>query len=243
MTNEQNNGAQIGHLNETSLHSDLIKICKQPGDLCETKVDGYVVDLLRADTIIEIQTRSFGSLKRKITRLLENYRLHIIYPLPVEKWIVKITPDSRIISRRKSPRRGRIEDIFYELVWLVRQVAHPNFSLEVLFITEDEIRMDDGKGSWRRGGWSIIDRKLVELHSSRTFTNAQSYRSLLPPSLPEHFSINDLYQMLHVSKRLVYKMVYCLKQIGVLQPIEKRGRITLYRISTQELLNNDGPNL
>jgi hypothetical protein len=72
--------------------------------------------------------------------------------------------------RRKSPRRGKLEDLFLELVRIPHLINHPNLTLEVLLIREEEIRHADGKGSWRRRGVSIIDHRLLEIidnHSDR----------------------------------------------------------------------------
>jgi hypothetical protein len=52
----------IGLLNEKSLHSALKHWYARPGDRLESPLDGYVVDILRGDHVIEIQTRNFARL-------------------------------------------------------------------------------------------------------------------------------------------------------------------------------------
>jgi len=42
-------GTSIGTLNEGHLHASLKERCVEPGDQVEVDVDGYVVDILRAD--------------------------------------------------------------------------------------------------------------------------------------------------------------------------------------------------
>ena len=54
----------IGVMQEMALHAALKAWYAQPGDLLETKVDGYVVDIVRdgGAELIEIQTRNFSAI-------------------------------------------------------------------------------------------------------------------------------------------------------------------------------------
>ena len=56
--------AARGHVAREALHADLKRWYCQPGDTFEQPVDGFVVDVVRGDLLIEIQTRSFSSIKR-----------------------------------------------------------------------------------------------------------------------------------------------------------------------------------
>jgi hypothetical protein len=66
----------IGRLNEKSLHADLKQWLAQPGDQFEVAIDGFVIDIVRGDKLIEIQTRNFGAMKRKLTQLLDHHPVH-----------------------------------------------------------------------------------------------------------------------------------------------------------------------
>ena len=63
----------IGTLNEGSLHAQLKAWYREPGDLVEHPVDGYVIDLVRGETLVEIQTGGLAPLKRKLDRLLDSH--------------------------------------------------------------------------------------------------------------------------------------------------------------------------
>ena len=87
------------------------------------------------------------------------HRIRLVYPIAQEKWIVKLAKDNSVgFTRRKSPKRGRVEDLFWEMVSF--PFANPNFSLEVLMIREEEVRRYDGKRKWRRRGWVIEERRI-----------------------------------------------------------------------------------
>ena len=68
MTDEQTplaaNG--VGVLNEKPLHASLKAWYAQPGDRFEVAVAGSVIDIVRGELLIEIQTRSFSALRRKL---------------------------------------------------------------------------------------------------------------------------------------------------------------------------------
>lgn len=127
----------IGTLNEKPLHAALKEWYAQPGDRLEVSVDGFVVDIVRGDLLIEIQTANFFSIKRKLTELTAHHPVRLVYPIAREKWIVKLTKDGNSqLSRRKSPKRGALEQIFGELVSFPQILSSPNFSLDVLLIQD-----------------------------------------------------------------------------------------------------------
>src|SRR5262245_23712671 len=107
----------IGSLNEKSLHAALKAWCLQPGDQTEVPVEGYIIDIVRGDLLIEIQTRNFSALKAKLLKLTAQSPVRLIYPITLQEWIVKLpTNGHETPSRRKSPKRGTLFHIFEELV-------------------------------------------------------------------------------------------------------------------------------
>src|SRR5205823_13397781 len=73
----------IGTLNEGLLHTQLKAWYRRPGDQFETPVDGYVIDIVRGDTLIEIQTGGFAPLRRKLDRLLDSHRVRLVARVPL----------------------------------------------------------------------------------------------------------------------------------------------------------------
>jgi hypothetical protein len=220
----------IGTLREKSLHAALKSWYAQPGDLMETAVGGYVIDIVREpQTLIEIQTRSFSSMKRKLTALLDQYSIRLVHPIAQERYVVRVDGDGVVISRRKSPKRGKVFDVFREFVCFPTLLAHPNFSLEVLLIHDEEIWRDDGKGSWRRKGWSIYDRRLINVIDSVVLTSPLDCAALIPAHLPETFDCKELATALKIQPPIAQKMAYCLREMGALQVVGKRRRALLYQ--------------
>jgi hypothetical protein len=221
----------IGQLAESSLHAALKEYLAQPGDQFEVKLGRYVIDIVRGDLLIEIQTRHLYALRPKLRRLLDDgRRIHLVHPLPAERWIVREDAAGRRISRRKSPKRAAVCDIFGELVRVPDLAAHPNLTLEALLIQEEQVWRDDGRGSWRRGRWSLVDRRLLGVAGSAVFVHPADYLALLPP-LPEPFSNADLGKAKGWNSHLAGKATYALRTMGLLVLLGKQGNRHVYSLN------------
>ena len=219
----------IGTLNEKPLHAALKAWCARPGDLFEVSVDGYVVDLVRGDLLIEVQTGNFTAIKGKLRRLLPHHPVRLVYPIAREKWIVKLQDNGRKNPRRrKSPKRGGMEDLFVELVRLPELFSDPHFSLQILLIQEEEVRRHDPHRRWRRRGWVTEERRLLEVVDQQLFQTPAELRALIPAATPDPFTTADLAQALARPRWLAQKMAYCLRKMEVITPTGKQGRSILY---------------
>ena len=221
----------IGLLNEKQLHASLKEWYAQPGDRFEVAVDGFVIDIVRDGLLLEIQTASIASIKSKLINLVRAHRIRLIYPIAEEKWIIKLAKDnSGEVTRRKSPKKGRVEDLFWEMVSFPQLLANQNFSLEVLLIREEEVRRYEGRRRWRRGGWVIEERRLLEVIDQRLFEEPADWREFVPEEL-ESFTARDLAESLGVRTQLAQRMAYCLREARVIELLGRRGRAYLYRLA------------
>jgi hypothetical protein len=220
---------KIGTLQESSLHAALKQVYSKPGDVLEAAVDNFIVDILIGNRIIEIQTGSFSSIKKKLKKLIPKYQVKVVYPLACEKWIIRESLNgSQVISRRKSPKKMSFLNVFEELVSIPRLVAHSNFSLEAVLTKEEEIRIKDGKGSWRRKGWSIVDHRLLEIVAHRLFENPSDFSYFIPRTLSEPFTTSGFAEAAGCSQRLAQKATYCMRKMGSLKVVGKRGNAFLH---------------
>ncbi len=222
----------IGLLNENPLHAALKDWYARPKDRLEVSVAGFVIDVVQSDLLVEIQTGNFVSVKSKLIELTRVHPVRLVYPIAQEKWIVKLAKDgSGQTSRRKSPKRGKVEDVFWELVSFPELLLSPNFSLEVLLIQEEEVRRYEGKRRWWRRGWVTEERRLLDVVQRRLFETPADISALLPPGLSEPFTTEDLADAIDSRQKLAQKMAYCLQKMGVIERVGKRGRANLYAIA------------
>jgi len=219
----------IGTLNEKPLHAALKERYARPGDGVEVKLHGYVVDVVRDDVWIEIQTSNVWHIRRKLAVLADHHPVRLVLPVALEKWIVKVGPDGESLpGRRKSPKRGAVALGFRELVSIPHLFAHPNFSLAVLLIQEEEVRRYDADHNRRRKGWGTVERRLLGVMEECLFETPADLTALLPMALTEPFTARQLAAALDQPVWLAHKMIYCLRAMGELAPAGKTGRSTTY---------------
>lgn len=229
-------GTMIGTLRETDLHAALKRHYARPIDQLEANVDGYVVDILRDDGLIEIQTHNFAALRRKLPRLLETHPVRVVHPIATEKWIVRVAADRRtVIGRRKSPHHGQLIELFTELVSLPHLMAHPNFMLEIALIHEEEVRCParaKRRSRWPRQ-WQTCNRRLLKVIEQVMFTTPNDFRRFIPDTLPSPFTSRELAAALDQPDYLAHKITYCLRKMGTLELVGKRRGAWLYALAEQ----------
>ncbi|MEX0785072.1 MAG: hypothetical protein WD939_00395 [Dehalococcoidia bacterium] len=222
-------GASIGLLNEGHLHAALKERYAKPGDKVEADVDGYVVDILRGDLIIEIQTANFAGIARKVRDLVSRHRLLLVYPAPRDLWIVKLSQhEGDIAVRRKSPKHQDVIDVFGELVSFPELIMHKNFQLDVVLTQEEELRSFDKRRRWRRRGWATVERRLVDVIETVSLRDAADYTALVPAHLPERFRASDIATAIGRPRRLAQQVAYCLRKSGLIEQAGNEQNAIVY---------------
>ncbi len=218
----------IGSLNETPLHAELKRRLAPPGSRFEVDVDGYVVDAVADGLLIEVQTRNVAAMRQKLGALLPEHRLRLVLPVAEAKWIVRCLPDGGH-TRRRSPKRGRVEDAFRELVSIPDLLAHPNFEVEVALTEQEEFRRHEPGKAWRRHGWVVVGRSLLAVRERTSLRQPEDLMAFLPPGLPDAFTTGDLAAHASLPRRTAQQATYCLRNLRLLDIVGKRGNAVLYR--------------
>ncbi len=219
--------------NERSLHSSIKKWYALPGDRVEARVDNYIIDVVRDGLLIEIQTGNFGAIRTKLGKLLRNHKVKLVYPVSLEKRITHVAASTNeVIKSKKSPKKGKLIHVFNELVRMPGIINDRNLTIEVLLIKEEEIRCSDGKGSWRRKGVSIRDRRLLEVVEAVAFECNEDFLKCLPQGLRSPFSNKALAVLLGCTINEARKTTYCLKKMGAIKEVGKKGNELLFEINT-----------
>ena len=219
----------IGTLNEGALHAQLKNWYQRPGDRIEQVVGGFVVDLVRRDLLVEIQTGSFAPLRRKLELLTRQHRVRLVAPLPLVRRIIRLSDEGELLSVRRSPRRGRVEDIFNRLVSIPSLLCRSHFELELLLTHQDELRVYRHGKAFRRHGWVVAGRRLVSVEQRLRISGPDDAARLLPSSLPELFDTAQLAEAAAIERRTAQQMTYCLRAMGVLHTTGKRGNAIIHR--------------
>lgn len=220
----------IGTLKERTLHADLKNWYSHSGDQIEAKVGNYIIDIIRGKTLIEIQTRNFSAIRRKLQKLLDDgYKVHLLHPIAQTNTITYTHPKSgKELSTRKSSHKGKFTDVFAELIRIPHLIPHPNLHLKVLLIHQHETRCKDNKGSWRRKKVSVKDCKLVEVLETITFCGKKDYINIIPATLPQPFTNKDLGAVYKIPNWKANYITYTLKKAGWLEEVGRNKDGILY---------------
>jgi hypothetical protein len=216
-------------MNEYSFHSEVKAMYSLPGDKIEIKLGSYIVDILRGDLVIEVQTKNFSALRKKLEAFIEKNQVRIVYPLAERKWITYVSEDNVVLKRRKSPRIGRLIDVFRELVMIPNMIGKENFSLEVLFVDEEEFRCASGGGTWRRRGVRVKERRLLRVNGRILFQDKTDYLRVLPDDLGSVFVNSELAKSANIPIRIARQITYCLRKSGLIRIVGEKGRALVFQ--------------
>lgn len=227
---ETYNVGGIGSLSEKSLHR-IVKLFLEPDASChEIKHLGYVADIKNDGGITEIQTRNFSLLVPKLRAFLADTKVSVVYPLPYEKYITVIDRESGEMSeRKKSPKKSRVYDAFYELYNIREFVSHPNFSLILLFLNVDEYRYNGGKVLGRLRKSVRAERIPNSVEKIIEFRNPEDYLLMLPDELPDEFCAADFNRAVGKRFKHAYSGIRILSEIGLLSEGERVGKKVIYK--------------
>ena len=140
--------------------------------------------------------------------------------------------DAETTCSDKSPKRGRLEDLFEEMVSIPQLVANRNFSLEVVMIRAEETRQYQAKRRRRTGEWAVGARRLVDVVDQRLFTEPADWRTFLPTGLSA-FTTKELATATNTCIHLARKIAYCLRHGGLIELSGRDGKANRYRVVHQ----------
>jgi hypothetical protein len=219
----------IGTLGEKTLHS-VLKSYYSPDHINhEIKVCGFVADICTGNEIIEIQTRSFDRLRRKLDAFLSFAPVTIVYPIHNTKWIRWVNPQTGEISPpRKSPKPGTPYQIFPELYKIKQYLLNPNLRIKIVMINLEEYRFLDGWSQDKKRGSTRSDRIPIELIYELEIEDKKGYQLLIPDRLDSEFTVKDYKKISGLSHTGAQTAVHVLNYVGAIQQIGKKGRAYLY---------------
>lgn len=217
----------IGTYKEKSVHAVLKRAYEPHAGNQEVTVGGYVADILGEEGIIEIQSRDLWKLKPKLTAFLEFCPVTVVYPIALTEWILRTDPDTGETTRRRSPRKASPFDALEELSPIRRLTANPRFRLRLCLLSVE--RQDVGRAGERHK--RHLDRFPLDFLGEIPLECPADYLSLLPGGLPEAFTAAELGKAAGRPAARARPALLTLRELGLAEPVGKRGRETLYRLA------------
>ncbi len=202
-----------------------------------------VADIVCDGEIFEVQTGGLYPLREKLAWYLAHTpcRVTVVHPIPAVRYLSWIDPaDGTVISRRRSPKRGRVQDVAKELYWLSDFVGNPRFSLRLLLIELEEYRLADGWSRDGKRGSSRYERFPTALLGDVTLASAADYAAYFLPALlaarapdgsPVPFTAADYARVTGIRGKATYGTLRLLTSLALLREREERvGRSKAYEV-------------
>jgi len=228
LDNAEETSPHIGTLNEKPLHAAIKAWYSEDGDRFEVPILGFVADIARGTTLIEVQTGSTSGLQRKLTAFLRRHEVRLVLPVAARKTIINVGPDGKEQERRLSRRHAGVVDVFRQLVSLGELLGDSNLSVDVVLVHEQEIRHARAAGG-RGKRYVVAERSLVEVVDCVSFRHPADFLGVIPATLAEGFTTADLAKAIRQPRWMAQKIAYVLRTMGVLRVAGKRGNAILYQ--------------
>lgn len=236
---------RIGTLGEKRLHA-AVKLYLCPDEACHERPVGdllredgakprrMVADILTDGHIMEVQTGGFFPLREKIGWYLTHTpcRVTVVHPVPAVKYLSWIDPaDGSILSRHKSPKRGKVRDIAKELYWVSDFIGDPRFAVRILLLELEEYRLADGWSKDKKRGSNRYERFPTALLGDVTLWTPADYAAYFLPSAltapdaegtPPVFTAAAYAKATGVRGKATYSTIHLLERLGLIRKSEER---------------------
>lgn len=225
----------IGIQKEKILHKTLKYYISNDDTHHEIKIKKSNKGILYADVLVdnniyEIQTRSFNNLRNKLTEFLQDYKVTIVYPLAHKKNLYKIEPTGEVIGPKKSPKTGKIFDVFKELYKIKSYLPHSNLSIKVLFLEIDEYRCVVEKKHSRSSGYIREVQIPKQIFKEVDLFDKNTYLELLSEyNLDEEFTSSSFAKATKIRKNLSTVVLNILTYLNVVERIGKQRNSYVYK--------------
>ena len=220
----------IGTLGERTLHAALKLYYEPDTDLHEVGVGRYVADIKSDGGIIEIQTRRFASLAKKLDAFLPEGPVTVVYPLAAKKWIAMLDPETGMLGeKRKSPKKETPLDALWELSFILPHLGDANLTVRLPMLEVLEFRRRGGR-RWKNST-TRLERLPLDLLDEAVLRTKDDYRALLPPGLPPVFTAADFEAAAKRSNHFTQKALKTLCALGVTERCGKVRNAYLYQRS------------
>lgn len=229
--NNERERSGIGTLSEKTLHAVLKNYFEPYADNHEIKLSNYVADIVGENGIVEIQTRSFDKLRKKLASFLEVSTVTVVYPIASTKWIIWLDETTgEFTNKRKSPKKGSMYEAFFELYKIKSLLTHENFRLCLVLIDIEEYRLLNGWSTDKKKGSSRYERIPTNLIDEIYINDITEYKQLIPQGLPEQFTAKDFKTASKLTLSRSQTALNVLNHIGAIKRIGKQGRAFLYTV-------------
>lgn len=215
----------IGTKQEKTLHKFIKYYLTDDISKHEITINRNIIDVFLNNHIYEIQTKSFDKLRVKLSKLLDDYPITIIYPICLNKTIYKVNDQGEIISIRKSPKKTHPLNICFELYKISDYLNHPNLTYKIMLFEGNEFVKEriSKRKQIRNTPIDFIPTKII---NTIDLNNPDDFKNLLEIDL---FSSKDFKKYTHLSLKKVGMALLALRKLGVIEIDHKIKNSHIYK--------------
>lgn len=222
----------IGTLGEKTIHAVLKNYYAPDCEMQEIPIENFVADIFTGTEIIEIQTRSFNVMRRKLDTFLKQYPVTIVHPIPRIKWVSWIDEETGEASpKRKSPKKGNPYQAFVELYKIRPFLKNENLHFKFALIDTEEYRLLNGWSRDKKRGSERFDRIPLEFVEEVCIDRREDYMQFVPFDLPEPFTSREFAKCAKIPMRLANVVLLILTDLSVVTRVGKQGNCYLYELA------------
>lgn len=222
----------IGTLGEKTIHAVLKNYYAPDCEMQEIPIENFVADIFTGTEIIEIQTRSFNVMRRKLDTFLKQYPVTIVHPIPRIKWVSWIDEETGEASpKRKSPKKGNPYQAFVELYKIRPFLKNENLHFKFALIDMEEYRLLNGWSRDKKRGSERFDRIPFEFVEEVCIDRREDYMQFVPFDLPEPFTSREFAKCAKIPMRLANVVLLILTDLSVVTRVGKQGNCYLYELA------------
>jgi len=217
---------------ETTLHQQLKRSYAQDESQTEVVLGRYRIDAIRDGELIEVQCASLSAIRDKCQDLLKRHKLRVVKPVVMRTRIAKVKKKGGLVtSRRMSPKKGNILDLFDELIYFTSVFPHPNLTIEVPLIHVEQVRAPATRRRrrWRKD-YQIQDVKLEMMEGSIELREPSDLLNLIQlPDNTDDFNTADLAKSISCPRSTAQQIAYVLRNTGALETAGRNRSGIVYR--------------
>lgn len=221
----------IGTLSEKTVHAVMKNYYAPDTDMHEIPIENFVADIFTGSEIIEIQTRSFNAMRKKLECFLALYPVTIVHPIPSTKWLSWIDETTgETTPKRKSPKKGNVYLVFPELYKIKNFLKDPNLRFRFDLIDVEEYRLLNGWSKDKKKGSERFDRIPTKFVEEVRIDCMKDYMQFIPFDIPEPFDTKSFAKAAHIPVRLSQIVLNILYYLEIVERVGKQGNSYLYEV-------------
>ncbi|QDT05852.1 hypothetical protein K227x_42570 [Rubripirellula lacrimiformis] len=215
---------------ETTLHQQLKLVYADDPSQTEVVLGRYRIDAIRQDAdrgpeLVEVQCASLSAIRDKCRQLLKSHTLRVVKPIVIRTRIIKLAKRGGAVkSRRMSPKRGSVLDLFDEMIYFTRVFPHTNLTMDVPLLHVEQVRVPSKtkrRRSWHKD-YQVEDVRLESIQETLEINEPADLLSLLNlPDGIQNFNTADLAAAIDRPRWHAQQIAYVLRKTGA---IDQTGR-------------------